>query len=66
MNVFPERVTDDKGSAKIEGGITLRDYYAAAALTGILSNPNTPANTPFYVADDAYKVADAMLEVRDQ
>lgn len=66
MNVFPERVTDDKGSAKIEGGITLRDYYAAAALTGILSNPNTPANTPFYVAEDAYRLADAMIEARDQ
>jgi hypothetical protein len=66
MNVFPERVTDDKGSAKIEGGITLRDYYAAAALTGILSNPNTPANTPFYVAEDAYRLADAMLEMRSQ
>jgi len=65
MNVFPERVTDDKGSAKIEGGITLRDYYAAAALTGILSNPNTPANTPFYVAEDAYRLADAMLEMRN-
>ena len=66
MNVFPERVTDDKGSARIEGGITLRDYYAAAALTGILSNPNTPANTPFYVAEDAYRLADAMLEMRSQ
>ena len=65
MNVFPERVTDDKGSAKIEGGITLRDYYAAAALTGILSNPNTPANTPFYVAEDAYRPAEAMLEMRN-
>ena len=66
MNVFPERVTDDNGSARIEGGITLRDYYAAAALTGILSNPNTPQNTPYYVSSDAYRLADAMLEARDQ
>ena len=66
MNVFPERVTDDKGSARIEGGITLRDYFAAAALTGILSNPETPANTPYYVTTDAYRLADAMLEARDQ
>lgn len=64
MNVFPERVTDDKGSARIEGGITLRDYYAAAALTGILSNPDTPQNTPYYVSADAYRLADAMLEAR--
>lgn len=66
MNVFPERVTDDRGSAKIEGGITLRDYFAATALTGILSNPQTPANTPYYVANDAYRIADAMLEAREQ
>jgi hypothetical protein len=66
MNVFPERVTDDKGSAKIEGGITLRDYFAAIAMNGILSNPNTPANTPYYVSSDAYRLADAMIEARDQ
>jgi len=65
MNVFPERVTDDKGSAKIEGGITLRDYFAAAALTGILSNPNTPPVAEHYVSADAYRLADAMLEARD-
>ena len=66
MSVFPERITDDRGSVKIEGGITLRDYFAAVAANGILSNPNTPANTPFYVAEEAYRVADALLGVRDQ
>jgi len=65
MNVFPERVTDDKGSAKIEGGITLRDYFAAAALTGIMASPTASAETPYHVANDAYRLADAMLEARD-
>jgi hypothetical protein len=65
MNVFPERVTDDRGSAKIEGGLTLRDYLAAQALTGVLANPGTPSNTPVYVAEEAYRIADAMLHVRE-
>ena len=40
---------------------TLRDTMAMAAVSGILSNPETRMNTPYYVADEAYKVADAML-----
>lgn len=66
MSVFPDRVTDDRGSVKIEGGIQLRDYLAAVAANGILSNPNTPSNTPFYVAEEAYRIADALLGIRDQ
>lgn len=64
MSVFPERITDDKGSAKIEGGMSLRDYFAAAAVQGILSNPGTPANTPHTTAREAYRVADALLTAR--
>lgn len=45
---------------------TLRDQFALSALSGILSNPNTPQNTPHYVADDAYRLADAMLLRRKQ
>ena len=47
-------------------GMTLRDYFAAKALTGMLGsrNPNTPR---FHPEDDAayvYAVADAMLKAR--
>lgn len=66
MSLFPERVTDDSGSAKIEGGLQLRDYLAAVAANGILSNPNTASNTPYYIAEEAYRVADALLELRNQ
>jgi hypothetical protein len=46
--------------------MTLRDYFAAKALTGMLGsrNPNTPR---FHPEDDAayvYAVADAMLKAR--
>lgn len=66
MNVFPDRVTDDKGSAKIEGGITLRDYFATAAMQAILTGNDGRHNNRWELADDAYKVADAMIEARDR
>jgi hypothetical protein len=66
MNVFPERVTDDKGSAKIEGGITLRDYFATAAMQAILTGNEGRYNNRWELVDDAYKVADAMIEARDR
>jgi hypothetical protein len=48
-------------------GMTLRDYFAAKALTGMMGsrNPNTPR---FHPEDDAayvYAVADAMLKARE-
>ena len=47
-------------------GMTLRDYFAAKALMGVLAsrNPNSPR---FHPDDDAayvYAVADAMLKAR--
>ena len=66
MNVFPDRVTDDRGSAKIEGGITLRDYFATAAMQAILTGNEGRYNNRWELVDDAYKVADAMLETRDK
>ena len=44
-------------------GMTLRDYFAANALQGLLaSEVNAPTNT---FAIRAYKVADAMLKARE-
>lgn len=47
------------------GGITKRDYFAAAALTGILANRscNTATVAPAVVL--AYVYADAMLDERE-
>ena len=43
--------------------ITLRDYFAAQAIIGLLteSHPNV-----YQLARDAYKIADAMLEERER
>lgn len=47
---------------RMAGGMSLRDYFAGQALTGLMSRG------PFYArdtADEAYKFADAMLAARD-
>lgn len=45
---------------------TLRDTFAMAALSGIMANHEWQNNNQYHVADDAYKIADAMLERRKQ
>ena len=45
------------------GGMTVRDYFAAAAMQGILSNSNTKGWTKG-LARGSYEIADAMLEAR--
>ena len=49
-------------------GLSLRDYFAAAALQGLLACPSdaTPNETwPTFLSELAYQYADAMLEARD-
>jgi hypothetical protein len=43
-------------------GMTLRDYFAAKAMQGMLADPNTPEIMD--IAGAAYEVADAMLKAR--
>jgi hypothetical protein len=49
-------------------GMSLRDYFAAKALQGLLSSPReTVDNAPLtgnYLASMSYKIADAMLAAR--
>jgi hypothetical protein len=66
IQAFPNEGFNGWGAP--EEGMTLRDYFAAKALTGMLGsrNPNTPR---FHPEDDAayvYAVADAMLKAREQ
>jgi hypothetical protein len=49
----------------IQNGMSLRDYFAAAALTGAMANPNT-VSTQISIALAAYLCADAMLAERDK
>ena len=43
-------------------GMTLRDYFAAKAMEGLLANDNIDAQQ---IAKAAYIMADAMLKARD-
>lgn len=45
-------------------GQTLRDYFAAKALAGLLAHQYSGMLKPGVIADLAYKLADAMLEAR--
>jgi len=55
-------------SREIEPGMTLRDYLAAKALNGILSDPDAGLHDDDLnrYAVIAYKAADAMLKARGQ
>lgn len=50
------------------GGMTLRDYFAAKAMQSIYMRPGgspiCDPNDVGYIADIAYRMADAMLEAR--
>ena len=46
-------------------GMTLRDYFAAKAMQGMLACPVQPQSGADLYARDAYFVADAMLKARE-
>lgn len=64
---FPVPETEFSG---FHEGMSLRDYFAAKAMQGILSNPgqldNVNGDAANWVVRDAYLVADAMLKARDK
>ncbi len=47
-------------------GMTLRDYFAAKAMQGIISNPDDDWGDVKEVCELAYGYADAMLKARKQ
>jgi hypothetical protein len=60
--------------AEGEHGLTMRDYFAAKAMQGLISCPDWRENAgedvgmdaSDYTAGAAYMMADAMLKARDQ
>ena len=47
-------------------GMSLRDYFAAKAMQGMVSAEFAGNVTTDYWAEEAYKVADAMLKARQK
>jgi hypothetical protein len=47
-------------------GMTLRDYFAAKAMQGLLLDDNGDFSDRNWMAEKAYAFADAMLKAREQ
>ena len=45
-------------------GMTLRDYFAAKAMQGMMVDVDQPECD--YIAENAYKMADSMLKARQE
>jgi len=60
----------DDEEIKIEGlraalnSVTLRDYFAAAAMQGLIANDDTADMSWAHLATEAYAAADAMIAER--
>lgn len=67
---FPQPDMIDDGQLVAQGhtGMTLRDYFAAKAMQGLLAQSQGTAlgSTVETAADYAYAMADAMLKARNQ
>jgi hypothetical protein len=63
---FPQDKVDAWGTRTSDGGMTLRDYFAAKAMQAIVSHEPTFAKEFVEMsAKDAYTYADAMLKARE-
>jgi hypothetical protein len=51
--------------AEIEGGMSLRDYFAGQALAGFCANQDCVKKGTDWMRDHAWIAADAMLAARD-
>jgi len=60
----PELSREHFGNPSGYTGITIRDYFAAAALTGMMSDTDVSYFDPLSVAKNSYDLADAMLAAR--
>ena len=56
-------------SVYVDGGMTIRDYFAAKAMQTLLQTNNGAVGVNRYehrIAETAYAVADAMLKARER
>jgi len=60
INAFPIEINEHT-----DNGMTLRDYFAAAALQGLIANKRHMGIDCVTMSDWAYKVANSMLNERE-
>lgn len=65
LPAFPLTMIDREGRPVWTNGMTIRDYFAAAALTGLLADPNCTGEVQS-VSKAAYQIADAMVARMDR
>jgi len=65
---FPFREQDGEGGYERFPGMSLRDYFAAAALQGLMASPREWVDeiTGERIAAWAYEQADAMIAARER
>lgn len=62
---FPSENDEDKQYNWINQGMTLRDYFAAKALQGMMANSNWGQDVDWSdLASDSYDIADQMIKAR--
>lgn len=62
---FPRPSSEGGGSpAWAQNGMSLRDYFAGQAVTGIMLHEVAYSWAPDGIASRAYKIADALLKAR--
>ena len=68
MNAFPssQPINRDSIGVKQSFGMSLRDYFAAKAMQGMLSKNTNGELVNELLAKFSYEIADAMLEARDE
>ena len=63
----PPAFPNDVKQITERAGMTLRDYFAAKAMQGLLSRiGNDKINAHSVLAQRTYQIADAMLEAREE
>lgn len=65
-SAFPTTIHNYGDGMYASEGMTLRDYFAAKTLQGILSSGNLQTVNFEKIAKDSYAMADAMLKAREQ
>lgn len=64
MKAFPRADGKYDSSQPDEKGMDLRDYFASDAMNGLIGKQLMIGYDEAVIAKDAYKMADAMMEVR--
>jgi hypothetical protein len=65
---FPHKYTDGRNETHVHSGMTLRDYFAAKAMTSIIATRD-PGATVYQIQHEAaraFAYADAMIKERDK